>query len=956
MLERVALVGRSAELERLDERLSGLDRGAPAQVEVVGEAGIGKSALLHELCARAEERGHLALIGRAAELESDVPFGPFVDALDDYVGSVGQSMLEGLGSEGRETLAAVLPALAGPPGRPVQEVELPRLHRAVRRLLGQLASELPLVLALDDVHWADDASLELTAYLLRHPPDAAVLMAFALRPGGAPERLTSALARAAREHSLDRMDLSPLELDDVEQLLGADAGLTGIDELYRESGGNPFYLLQLARAGARTGGRARAATRGTVPAVVVEAIDEELRALAERDLTVLRAAAVAGEPFEPELVAAIAGHAEHQVLDAVGTLVERDLVRRTEVPRRFRFRHPIVRRGVYESADAGWRLAAHGRAATALAARGAPPPICAHHVERAARVGDEDAVELLAAAGQATVATAPAAAARWFEAALRLTPEAPERAGHRLGLRLGLARALAASGRLAESRAVLEQVLEELPPEAAPVRAEVISAAARIEHVLGHEGRARRLLLDTLAEQPDEQSREATQLKIALASDLFFGGDFDGMRRWAGEAVAAAASLDDPALEAAARTMLAGAEYLTARIEEARGRLGEASRLVDSLSEQELGAHLPALAWIGWCQAFLERFDEAERHLERGVAAARSTGQAHLIPLMRIGLAFACLYRGRLEDAADQLEQAVEGARVYRNDQFLAWSLGLACWAAQLRGDLHEAVRLGEEALAAAGARRDVVTVVAAAYLAEARLEAGEPRRARDDLLHAAGGPELPPIERAFKPRWYEVLTRAELSLGDHEAAAGWAQLARDAADGLELGTRSADADRAMAAVALARDDYEDAAGLARAAAEAAAGSGAPVEAAKGRALAGRALAAGGDAASAREQLARAAEESARAGAARLSDAAGEELRRLEGRSAAGGLEALSPREREVAELVTGGKTNRQVAAELVISERTVERHMENIFAKLEVRSRAAVAAAVTRARERASA
>src|SRR4029079_5146530 len=101
-------------------------------------------------------------------------------------------------------------------------------------------------------------------------------------------------------------------------------------------------------------------------------------------------------------------------------LLARDLVRHTEVPRRFRFRHPLVRGAVYEAAPGGWRLTAHERAAAALAERGAPASARAHHVERSARRGDMDAIAVLIEAGQSRVARAPASAGRLFEAALRI--------------------------------------------------------------------------------------------------------------------------------------------------------------------------------------------------------------------------------------------------------------------------------------------------------------------------------------------------------------------------------------------------------------------------------------------------------------------------------------------------------------------------------------------------------
>ena len=136
----------------------------------------------------------------------------------------------------------------------------------------------------------------------------------------------------------------------------------------------------------------------------------------------LEGAAVAGDPFEPELAAAAAATSEAAAMDAVDELLHVDLIRTTDVPRRFRFRHPLVRRAVYEATAGGWRLGAHERCAEALAARGATAAARAHHVERSARQGDIEAVAVLREAGETAARLAPESAARWFGAALRLLP------------------------------------------------------------------------------------------------------------------------------------------------------------------------------------------------------------------------------------------------------------------------------------------------------------------------------------------------------------------------------------------------------------------------------------------------------------------------------------------------------------------------------------------------------
>ena len=192
------LVGRVGEIDAFDRLLADLDRGKPAAIELVGEPGIGKTRVLAELGARADARAKLVLTGSASELEQDFPFGVFVDALDDYVRGLEPHRLEALGDDVRTELAVVFPSLSGFAlgSEPAFQYDRYRSYRAVRKLLELLAVGTPVVLVLDDLHWADPASEELLGTLLRRPPLAPVLIALAVRPRQVSERLSSALARA----------------------------------------------------------------------------------------------------------------------------------------------------------------------------------------------------------------------------------------------------------------------------------------------------------------------------------------------------------------------------------------------------------------------------------------------------------------------------------------------------------------------------------------------------------------------------------------------------------------------------------------------------------------------------------------------------------------------------------------------------------------------------------------
>ena len=197
-------------------------------------------------------------------------------------------------------LAHVLPSLRA---EAAPQLERYRMHRAVRLLLEALAEPKPLVLLLDDVHWADSGSTELLGALLRRPPAAPVLIALAARPRQLPERLSSALQRAG---ALSRIELGPLSQDEARELVGDAAAAA----TYEESGGNPFYLEQLARAPSPADGHATAGGVSLgglrVPRGVATALIEELAVLPDEARRALEGAAVAGDPFEPELAAAAA--------------------------------------------------------------------------------------------------------------------------------------------------------------------------------------------------------------------------------------------------------------------------------------------------------------------------------------------------------------------------------------------------------------------------------------------------------------------------------------------------------------------------------------------------------------------------------------------------------------------------------------------------------------------------
>jgi predicted ATPase len=444
-------VGRAAELEAIDRALGELCDGRTAPLVIQGEPGIGKTRLLAELAQRADARGCTVLGGSASELERDLPFWVFVDALDEYVAGLDPRLVASLSDEVRSELAHVLPSVSDSVsgGRPVLQDERYRAHRAVRELLDGLARARGVVLVLDDLHWADEASLELLEALARRPPERGVLIAGGHRPTAALDPLRAALDRAPRAAPLD---LGPLSRGDAERLVSADLPSPERAELITEAGGNPFYLEQLARVPGSSAqhGPGEVLEGGfRVPAGVAASIAEEVAALPAKARTLLQGAAAAGEPFDLRLAAAAAGVDFDTALEAIDDALAVNLVRTTPAPDQFLFRHPLVRRAIYASAGERFRLTAHRGAAAALAARGADASARAHHVARSAAPGDDTAIELLVEAADQRMGRAPASAAVSYADALRLLASGDRK--RRSELLSRRSRALLAAGRLEEA-------------------------------------------------------------------------------------------------------------------------------------------------------------------------------------------------------------------------------------------------------------------------------------------------------------------------------------------------------------------------------------------------------------------------------------------------------------------------------------------------------------------------
>ena len=695
------LVGRAEEAGLLARALAELEPGRSIAILLVGEPGIGKTRLLTEIGARADAEGHLVLSGSASELERDLPFSLFVDALDEYVRGLDSELVAHLDDDVRTELGHVFPSLttlAG--GRPA----------SVRSSTSAIAATVPCVPCSSSSHpRSRSCSCSTTCTGPTRPRSSCSERSC----GGRPPRRSCSPSRAARctcpsdcprrssaptrAEQITRIELGALSPEEARELLGDLGDRVDPDVLYVESGGNPFYLEQLARSGGTAVYDEISLAGIGVPATVAAALAEELGLLSETQRLVLEGAAVAGDPFEPELAAAASDASEPTVMEALDALLKVDLLRTTDArgasasairscaARSTRRRRPA---GASARTSAAPRRLLPGglpqpRAPTtssALRARATPTP--SPSSGRPVRKGW----------------LAPGKRAHWFAEALRLqSAKAP--AKERIELLFACARALTAVGRFDDSRNALLEALEIVPAGEDELRARLSRACAGVETNLGLQEQAHDRLARALEELPDQGSREAVALMLELMVNALWRTRHEEMHAAGERAVEAARRLGDIPMTAAALAELALANSLMGDPVRAEANHAEAAALVDSLPDDELAGHLEAGAWLAGVELYLDRYAEGELHANRALAVARATGQGELLLLQVATLGGLLRQRGKLAESAELLDGGIEAARLLGNSHALRWTL-LGRSAAALRsGDTDLALATAQESV-----------------------------------------------------------------------------------------------------------------------------------------------------------------------------------------------------------------------------------------------------------------
>ncbi|MFE4308060.1 AAA family ATPase [Streptomyces sp. NPDC056891] len=950
----IPLVGRTAELGLLDTVIDRLGHGAPSFVDITGAAGIGKSRLMAELCLHARQRGLTVVRGRAAEYERHLPFHPFADAFADldhrppHAPDLLDAVSRVLGGRGAGPFPGAVPATADRFG----------LHRSVARLMARLGRADGLVVALDDVHWADPASLELLDHLVRHPVPGPVVLVVARRDRQTPTALTAALTREADTGAVLRIALAPLAEQECVEGLAPDLPRDKAAHLYAAGEGNPLYFLSLLHAYREDAERRRTSSPasaeiapGELPTGLGALLLSELAPLTPSQHRTLEVIAVLGDHAVSPVIRRVAGRTDAELDDDLDTLARRDLVRPGPGGRMV-VRHPVIRTLVHESTAVRRRVEIHHAAAAELARTGAPAVEQARHIERSVTTWDPQAYDVLRQAAEQTASTAPTSCAHWLQVALRLLPDTAEHAAERRDLMLRRARALGVSGGLRESRDLLHEVISTVGPDETDVRTSAVVLCASTERHLGRYSEAIALLRRELRRQPEPSPSDRVSIGLELSSSAPHNASYPQMRGEVARTLADARVLGNELGEAGALAVAAFGEAYEGDMTAASAYATQAAGILDGLPDGDLTALCEPLGRLGWAEAFLGRFTDAERHADRGLGIARRSGQIYLLPLLLLCKAHVRIQTCRLQSARELADEAEDIARGIGSGELLAFVLANKAQvrvAASAPGD-PEALAAAEEAVAAMGPSDNWRASMAWCMLGYAALTGGDPHRARDALLRA-GGDDLRGLQPSMRPLLSELLVTAALFTGDVTSASAWSERARREAEQLGLPVQRASAMRSTAQLALHHGDAGRAATLLSEAAAECARSGAVFWEARSLLLAAPAMTAAGFGARG-EAMWKQGHRLATGGGAGLLVGLAEMTRPSAPRTpstAPPRLASLTAREREIAELAAEGLTNQAIATRLYLSPRTVETHLSRVFRKTDVATRTGLAALMAR-------
>jgi DNA-binding CsgD family transcriptional regulator len=906
---------------------------------VQGPPGVGKTRLLGAARESAREGGLLALSARGADLERDLPFGVARQLVEPVIATLPADERAALFA-GAAGLATNLLDDEGDAGVGAQDA-FAMLH-ALYWLLVNLADRAPVLVCVDDAHWADEQSLRFLDYLARRIDGLPLAIVVAGRPPADDDPGSGLWSRISALPAALALHPQPLSAGAARRLvreeLGPDASPEFCSACHRATQGNPLFLRELLRALGAAGVTPSADAVNEVeaagPGAVRRFVLHRLAGLGATAVEVARAVAVMGDGVDARPVARVAAVDEAEVREVADALVRADVLSPTE---RLSFVHPIVRSAVYEDLAPGERLVRHALAAEVLLGTGAGPERVAAHLLHTSPTGDGGRVTILrAAAASAAQRGAPESAAVFLRRALKEPPAFEERTP--ILVELGSCE-LAATDFAAADEHLREALATDDTPAA---RASAASLLARCAVVSG--GRSSETAAEALEALAGELRPDDPQRSVELVGDMLLVSAavprlrsalpdrLERVRRWA---------VDDPRFEAVAEIYDA---------QEALYR-GEAAASVVERIQAVLAGGLPAA--LGANALFValstlrlaERYDLASRWLDVGLEVARREGHVTRLGILHGQRAAIALARGGLDHA--QLEAEI-GLSLVDERHFVVLQLAAISMIVHIeRGDLAAAAEAAERG-AAFGDVEDYTFLDD--YLTSRgrlRIARGEVEEGVADLLDA--GRRTRALGLCWPGDWRAFAAPALAALGDREQAARLAgeQIALARAVGapgglgraLRLGGLVAGGEEGLALLEEAVAVLEPAP--------------ARLELAHAFADLGTALTRQRRLRDGRELQRLALQLATKCGATRLAEHARAELTAGGGRRARlerTGVHALTPAERRVCELAASGElTNRAIAQTLFVTEKTVELHLRNAYRKLAIRSRFQLADALSR-------
>ena len=978
-------VGRVEELELLEAARVRAADGEPAVVLVGGEAGVGKTRLVTECASRCAANGMRVLTGRCVPVgDGALPYAPIVEVLRDLLGEVGVEAVRELVGPAWPELACLLPALGEPDRRdlPGQAAQA-RLFELLLGLLGRLSEQAPLVLVVEDLHWADRSTRNLLAFLVRNLRRERLLVVVTYRNDEpSHQRFGPYLAELDRADRVERVELARLDrAQTVAQLvgiLGAAPAAELADVVFARSEGNPFFTEELI-------GSVRAGS-SELPATLRDLLRGRILALPEPASQVLAVVAVAGRRVPHRLLAAVAGRDDDILAAMLRAAVAGQLLVIQPAGDGYEFRHALLREVVEADLLPGERVRLHGRYAKALTERpelaGGPPAVAAAELASHWDAAGEltRALPAWITAGRAAdQARAFTEADRHYQRALELWERVtdPERPAEldRVELLARAAEAAVRTGTTDRAIGLLEQALGHLVRPAEPVRAAVLLGRLGFHRFrVGTEADA------LAAYQEAERLMTGTPPSAERAGVLAGHGLVLMLARRAGEAIPVCREAIAVARAVGARAEEADALDTLACCLDDRGDLDqslrlhlEARRLAEAAGADEtmLRTYVNRTVSLEWAGLEREGIDDAREGLDR----ARRLGLERAWGSLAAGnLAWGLLRRGHWAECDHLTGELLAGD---------SWG---ASWLHAARGAL--LTRQGDFPAARAQLDRSLALSPTAlgnnAGLSLTELALWEGRHDDAEAAVAEGLQWCAQRDRdgrlpQYSAPWYALALRLAADFAERAAAR---RAAREAAEARRQAAPIVSALERLAGQEPPASFPPVACTLLLAAAERSrleGGSdperwqvataawerlGRPFDAAYARFRQAEALlAAGGSRAQVATilnpahqtamalgaaPLRREIELLARRGRLRLEEPADTATARTAPSSPAAGL-GLTQREAEVLALVAAGRTNRQIGQALFITPKTAGVHVSRILAKLGVASRGEAAAVAHR-------